>query len=1040
MLTSSGSLVAQVYFSPTDNGPSECKFRRHVCDADEYAAGCQPLQAITTFPRPSLTFQVLLGNDPRLATAAKYHLSQADTGRKEQLAAAYLAKGNELEAAVAMLDAVGANVAEAGRVGDAMAVNFWSERMLEKKADLVRIGNELRACDDAKRRHERELERLSGAGAAGGPVSVAAMRAIKQKEEKRNEEARKEAERFAKAWVALKASNVSEKKQQAVYSDKQAAGVSPPPAAVDEAQLAFDFETYLNNLDKPIEPAGARAPADAFPELESIMSPTTPGSTAAEGARSPSSSSALPDRLRGLVNDPSLSINGGSTTVATAVKHEIANVLEGFLVDLGSQFAEFEHGFRERHAARLPSVISGAFGQFQQGAARARSQSRSAPADPQQQQQQHMPGAFNVASEPETTDDTDKTPANPSTSTANYVHEFKLCDSCDKNPQGFCFKCDTCPDFDLCSSCLPRLKDAGFHDALHHFEPIAHPDLVKKLLVKDERKATAAPAPVKKPNVRHNAFCDVCSKVVRGVRYKCLDCPDWDACEGCYASLARTHAGHAFVRISEPADHLTARHAPKVLHPHISCDGCQKPVRGVRYKCVHPSCPDFDLCEACEAHPNHGGHPISHHMLKMRVPQIVENHSFFEAGAASPSIRAPGPRVPAFPRAHAPAAPYAVRSPPSMHAGPRSFPHGPSAPIPAHPKHPPHTLWGPPPMPRPAPWHPRHHMHGPVSCEMKHHTSAQAAMPPSYPAAVSAQRPQQVGEKQTQQSDEKQGSSQESDAKTAQSEKVAETAATNAALAEPAEEVNVTQSENESIENQGKAAVLSCKFEEDTTIPDGFALAPHSEVMKIWKMRNDGTSTIPADARLVFVDGERFATGDAKPIGHEVKPGETFYLSLMNVRVPDKVGETVVGRWELVDAQGQHFGDVLFIEISVVAPDERSGLESSSIIMPSNAGSPAAFASKVTSETGSATGTATAHTAINSSSSSFASVAAPSAVPASAPEAPVELADAEHIETRSAAPSYSTDNGLSESDFEDTFDELSKHSESDFDFISDDDF
>ena len=41
----------------------------------------------------------------------------------------------------------------------------------------------------------------------------------------------------------------------------------------------------------------------------------------------------------------------------------------------------------------------------------------------------------------------------------------------------------------------------------------------------------------------------------------------------------------------------------KPLHPKVICDGCQKHVRGIRFKCC--MCPDFDLCEECEARNEH---------------------------------------------------------------------------------------------------------------------------------------------------------------------------------------------------------------------------------------------------------------------------------------------------------------------------------------------------------------------------------------------------------------------------------------------------
>ena len=47
---------------------------------------------------------------------------------------------------------------------------------------------------------------------------------------------------------------------------------------------------------------------------------------------------------------------------------------------------------------------------------------------------------------------------------------------------------------------------------------------------------------------------------------------------------------------------------PKAVHSRVICDECQcNPIVGVRYKCA--VCPDFDLCEKCEASTTHD-HPF----------------------------------------------------------------------------------------------------------------------------------------------------------------------------------------------------------------------------------------------------------------------------------------------------------------------------------------------------------------------------------------------------------------------------------------------
>ena len=58
-------------------------------------------------------------------------------------------------------------------------------------------------------------------------------------------------------------------------------------------------------------------------------------------------------------------------------------------------------------------------------------------------------------------------------------------------------------------------------------------------------------------------------------------------------------------------------------HPGVTCDGCEKPVIGFRYKCV--ICPDYDLCGQCETKGLHPGH----NMIRIASPQGAWPHHFY---------------------------------------------------------------------------------------------------------------------------------------------------------------------------------------------------------------------------------------------------------------------------------------------------------------------------------------------------------------------------------------------------------------------------
>uniref|UniRef100_W5N0C3 Sequestosome-1 n=1 Tax=Lepisosteus oculatus TaxID=7918 RepID=W5N0C3_LEPOC len=44
------------------------------------------------------------------------------------------------------------------------------------------------------------------------------------------------------------------------------------------------------------------------------------------------------------------------------------------------------------------------------------------------------------------------------------------------------------------------------------------------------------------------------------------------------------------------------------VHPNVTCDGCEGPVAGTRFKCT--VCPDYDLCSSCQAKGQHKEHPM----------------------------------------------------------------------------------------------------------------------------------------------------------------------------------------------------------------------------------------------------------------------------------------------------------------------------------------------------------------------------------------------------------------------------------------------
>ena len=64
----------------------------------------------------------------------------------------------------------------------------------------------------------------------------------------------------------------------------------------------------------------------------------------------------------------------------------------------------------------------------------------------------------------------------------------------------------------------------------------------------------------------------------------------------------QAQSGSASARLAERKFHLDQ------IHPGVICDGCEGSVLGTCYQCL--TCPDYDLCESCEARGLHAQHKM----------------------------------------------------------------------------------------------------------------------------------------------------------------------------------------------------------------------------------------------------------------------------------------------------------------------------------------------------------------------------------------------------------------------------------------------
>ncbi|KAI8840333.1 hypothetical protein BJ741DRAFT_49949 [Chytriomyces cf. hyalinus JEL632] len=112
---------------------------------------------------------------------------------------------------------------------------------------------------------------------------------------------------------------------------------------------------------------------------------------------------------------------------------------------------------------------------------------------------------------------------------AGFVWRGVICDGCDADAfRGKRYRCDheACSDYDLCETCFAKGTDVHEHDCFVELESF--------------------------DQMHRHVSCDCCGRSsIVGARYKCMDCPDFDLCQGCMQmpGIKESHTpGHWFNR------------------------------------------------------------------------------------------------------------------------------------------------------------------------------------------------------------------------------------------------------------------------------------------------------------------------------------------------------------------------------------------------------------------------------------------------------------------------------------------------------------
>ncbi|MDP8285027.1 MAG: NBR1-Ig-like domain-containing protein [Candidatus Electryonea clarkiae] len=111
------------------------------------------------------------------------------------------------------------------------------------------------------------------------------------------------------------------------------------------------------------------------------------------------------------------------------------------------------------------------------------------------------------------------------------------------------------------------------------------------------------------------------------------------------------------------------------------------------------------------------------------------------------------------------------------------------------------------------------------------------------------------------------------------------------------------------------SSCYSLAFLSDITIPDNTEVLPGQKFNKTWQVRNNGSCVWEAGFILKFTSGNLLGSTSLS-LSKNISPGTTAELS-MQMTAPSVPGN-YQGNWRMTDADGEYFGDEIYVLIIVL--------------------------------------------------------------------------------------------------------------------------